>query len=177
MGSHGTFDSNIPQKSRKASRLRVCRVFTKIASSDSIFFIPMKPGCFVYIYIYIPGFFEATTIINWGGERFSLPFLTFEPRLCWFNCDTSILIRRSVGVVKWIIWIPVLLSRWCVIGKFWNHALMKPGWKKEVDMSLKLGGGFKYFLFSSLFREDEPILTSIFFGWVETTNQPKHWVF
>ena len=33
-----------------------------------------------------------------------------------------------------------------------------------------LGGGFKYFLFSSLFGEDEPILTSIFFKWVETTN-------
>ena len=33
-------------------------------------------------------------------------------------------------------------------------------------------GGFKYFLeVSSLFGEDEPILTSIFFRWVETTNQ------
>ena len=29
-----------------------------------------------------------------------------------------------------------------------------------------LGGGFKYFLFSPLFGEDEPILTSIFFRWV-----------
>ena len=33
-----------------------------------------------------------------------------------------------------------------------------------------LGGGFKYFLFSPLFGEDEPILTSIFFKGVETTN-------
>ena len=33
-----------------------------------------------------------------------------------------------------------------------------------------LGGGFKYVLCSSLFGEDEPILTSIFFKWVETTN-------
>ena len=31
-------------------------------------------------------------------------------------------------------------------------------------------GGFKYCLFSSLFGEDEPNLTSIFFKWVETTN-------
>ena len=29
-----------------------------------------------------------------------------------------------------------------------------------------LGGGFKYFLFSPLFGEDEPILTNIFFRWV-----------
>ena len=34
----------------------------------------------------------------------------------------------------------------------------------------QLGGGFKYFLFSPLLREDEAILTSIFFRWVETTN-------
>ena len=34
-----------------------------------------------------------------------------------------------------------------------------------------LGGGFKHFLCSSLFGEDEPILTIIFFRWVETTNQ------
>ena len=35
-----------------------------------------------------------------------------------------------------------------------------------------LGGGLKYFLFSPLFGEDEPILTSIFFRWVgSTTNQ------
>ena len=34
-----------------------------------------------------------------------------------------------------------------------------------------LGGGFKYFLCSPLFGEDEPILTSIFFRWVETTKQ------
>ena len=33
-----------------------------------------------------------------------------------------------------------------------------------------LGGGFKHFLCSPLFGEDEPILTSIFFKWVETTN-------
>ena len=31
---------------------------------------------------------------------------------------------------------------------------------------LDLGGGFKYFLFSPLFGEDEPILTNIFqLGW------------
>ena len=33
-----------------------------------------------------------------------------------------------------------------------------------------LGGGFKYFLFSPLFGEEDPILTIIFFRWVETTN-------
>ena len=36
--------------------------------------------------------------------------------------------------------------------------------------NISLGGGFKYFVFSPLFGEDEPILTSIFFRWVETTN-------
>ena len=35
-----------------------------------------------------------------------------------------------------------------------------------------LGGGFKYFLFSPLFGEDEPIWTSIFFRWVEKNHQP-----
>ena len=39
-----------------------------------------------------------------------------------------------------------------------------------------LGGGFKYFLFSPLFGEDEPILTLIFFNWVgSTTNRIKFW--
>ena len=37
--------------------------------------------------------------------------------------------------------------------------------ERPVIRSL-LGGGFKYFLFSPLFGEDEPILTSIFFRWV-----------
>ena len=32
--------------------------------------------------------------------------------------------------------------------------------------NINLGGGFKYFLFSPLFGEDEPILTNIFpMGW------------
>ena len=35
-----------------------------------------------------------------------------------------------------------------------------------------LGGGFKYFLFSTLLGEMIPNLTSIFFGWVETNHQP-----
>ena len=34
-----------------------------------------------------------------------------------------------------------------------------------------LGGGFKYFLFSPRKLGKIPILTSIFFRWVETTNQ------
>ena len=36
-------------------------------------------------------------------------------------------------------------------------------------MIILLGGGFKYFLISALFGEDEPILTvRIFLRWVET---------
>ena len=35
----------------------------------------------------------------------------------------------------------------------------------------------KSFLFSTLFGEDEPILTSIFFRWVETTNWRCFWVY
>ncbi len=31
----------------------------------------------------------------------------------------------------------------------------------------------KYFLFSPLFGEDEPILTSIFFRWVGKNHQPE----
>ena len=39
--------------------------------------------------------------------------------------------------------------------------------KIETPSILVLGGaGFKHFLFSCLFREDEPILTTIFFRWV-----------
>ena len=34
-----------------------------------------------------------------------------------------------------------------------------------------LGGGFKYFLCSPLFGEDEPILTSIFLKWVGSNHQ------
>ena len=37
---------------------------------------------------------------------------------------------------------------------FWSH-------------SPQLGGSSRYFLFSPLFGEDEPILTIIFFRWVE----------
>ena len=39
-----------------------------------------------------------------------------------------------------------------------------------IYLHLFLGGGFRYFLCSPLFGEDEPILTSIFFKGVETTN-------
>ena len=46
-----------------------------------------------------------------------------------------------------------------------NHPGYTPSGKNE------LGGGFKYFLrFTPKIGEDEPILTSIFFNWVETTN-------
>ena len=46
-----------------------------------------------------------------------------------------------------------------------NHPGYTPSRKNE------LGGGFKYFLrFTPKIGEDEPILTSIFFNWVETTN-------
>ena len=42
----------------------------------------------------------------------------------------------------------------------------------EFNGYTNLGGGnSKIFLFSSLFGEDEPILTILFFRWVETTNQ------
>ena len=37
--------------------------------------------------------------------------------------------------------------------------------------SEKLGGGFKYLLFSPLFGEDSQFDYIIFFRWVETTNQ------
>ena len=38
--------------------------------------------------------------------------------------------------------------------------------KQTVPSKTNLGGGFKYFLFSPLFGEDEPILTNIFQkGW------------
>ena len=36
----------------------------------------------------------------------------------------------------------------------------------KSPLKQSLGGGFKYFLFSSLFGEDEPNLTFIFFRWV-----------
>ena len=42
--------------------------------------------------------------------------------------------------------------------------------KKCIYTDTSLGGGFKDFLFSPLFGEDEPILTSIFFKGVETTR-------
>ena len=74
MGSHGTFDSNIP-KSRVKQANSESRVFTKIASSDSIFFIPMTTGVFciyIYIIIYIPGFFftnQPKTTTGRGTSR------------------------------------------------------------------------------------------------------------
>ena len=47
----------------------------------------------------------------------------------------------------------------------------QPFWAWRIN---QLGGGFKYVLFSSLFGEDEPILTIIFFRRVgSTTNQSK----
>ena len=41
---------------------------------------------------------------------------------------------------------------------------------EELGCNTLLVGGFKYFSCSPLFGEDEPILTSIFFNWLETTN-------
>ena len=47
--------------------------------------------------------------------------------------------------------------------------------KWELMIQKELVGGFKHFLFSPLFGEDEPILTSIFFRWVgSTTNQRSY---
>ena len=37
-------------------------------------------------------------------------------------------------------------------------------------------GGFTYFFFHPYFGEEEPILTSIFFKGVETTNSKKKWI-
>ena len=53
--------------------------------------------------------------------------------------------------------VPIKLKKW------------SPVKIRDTELGV-LGGGFKYFLFSSLFGEDEPILTNIF-RWVETTNQ------
>ena len=46
-------------------------------------------------------------------------------------------------------------------------------------MQLELGGGNSkiFWVFSPLFAEDEPNLRSIFFRWVETTNQTRKSVF
>ena len=50
--------------------------------------------------------------------------------------------------------------------------LLKKGAPLDLSNSRPfLGGGFKYFLFSTLFGEMIAILTNIFFKWVETTNQ------
>ncbi len=44
----------------------------------------------------------------------------------------------------------------------------------KSPLKQSLGGGFKYFLFSSLFGEDEPNLTFIFFRWVGKKHQADH---
>ncbi len=44
--------------------------------------------------------------------------------------------------------------------------LLREGKSPLIYLEPFLGGGFKYCLCSSLFGEDEPILTSIFFRWV-----------
>ena len=43
--------------------------------------------------------------------------------------------------------------------------------KKVYRENVFLRGGFNFFLFSTLFGEDEPILTSIFFRWVVKNHQ------
>ena len=54
--------------------------------------------------------------------------------------------------------------------KFWTCVLEWVSIKNNEQPD----GGFKYVLFSSLFGEDEPILTIIFFRWVgSTTNQSR----
>ncbi len=60
-----------------------------------------------------------------------------------------------------------------------NHPQMKgiPNHKLQgsVGKFLEyLGGGFKYLLFLHLPGEDEPILTSIFFRWVETQPPTRY---
>ena len=53
--------------------------------------------------------------------------------------------------------------------KVWNHSIETSIYKWLFGVP-GLGGGFQHFLFSPPFGEDEPILTSIFFKGVETTN-------
>jgi len=59
-----------------------------------------------------------------------------------------------------------------MVGVFWKNGPLVFGEKNRWPQKRRvfLGGGFKYFLFSPVFGEDEPNLTSIFFKGVETTN-------
>ena len=80
----------------------------------------------------------------------------------------------------------VMTGRW--VGRWMNvHEMLLDIWRSSIwyltnishshfagchlSSVKKLGGGYTYCLFSSLFGEDEPNLTFIFFRWVETTNQ------
>ena len=60
----------------------------------------------------------------------------------------------------------------------WSNSVMLSSFSLDRMVSFgapKLGGGFKYFLFSPLPGVSWSNLTSIFFRWVETTNQKKIW--
>ena len=72
-------------------------------------------------------------------------FLCFEDEICRRTLDLNGLTGLEVGDL------PSTLD-FCLI------------------LQVALGGGFKDFLFSPLFGEDEPVLTSIFFNGVETTK-------
>ena len=69
----------------------------------------------------------------------------------------------------------------CAGNKWRRSPQKKTNWwmqdlKTKACHKGKLGGGFKYFLFSTPFGEDEPILTSIFFKWVGLKPPPrKRW--
>ena len=63
---------------------------------------------------------------------------------------------------------------------FWTIVIRvdfcRRGFKLNIEIStLTIDGGFKYFSFSPVFGEDEPILTSIFFKWVGE-KPPTSWV-
>ena len=52
-----------------------------------------------------------------------------------------------------------------------NNGPWSSGYKCLKKKNLSIGGGFKYFIFSPLTLGKIPILTSIFFNWIETSNQ------
>ena len=80
--------------------------------------------------------------------------------LCWFGCS------RGLGHDEKRTWACMFLVNMHV--RCVQLFIMR-----ERDVNRKLGGGFKYFLFSPLFVEDFQFDYIIFFRWVETTNQER----
>ena len=110
---------------------------------------------------------------------YGFPMFSGSTGLSSTYCNTrSMILNWSTGAMTERLWSQMIC--WQSEQRSWRSlvALVREVphlpyiWQKNLSRleDVFLGGGFKYFLFSPLFGEDEPNLTSIFFKGVGSTT-------